>query len=81
MDNRTISNSRIEWGFMTTLLVIIPLAFAALIEPFFGAVVWGVGLAVLIRPVYERLLGYPPGGTNLSASVTPISEEGGGVAQ
>ncbi len=72
MDNRTISNSRIEWGFMITLLVIISLAFAVLIEPFFGAVVWGVVVAVLFRPVYERLLGYLPGRANLVAAITLI---------
>ncbi|ASK89003.1 putative inner membrane protein [Sphingorhabdus sp. SMR4y] len=72
MDNRTASNNRVEWGFMITLLVIISLAFAVLIEPFFGAVVWGVVVAVLFRPVYERLLDYLPGRANLVAAVTLI---------
>ena len=72
MDNRTTSETRVEWGFMITLLVIVSLAFAVLIEPFFGAIVWGVVVAVLFRPVYERLLGYLPGRTNLAAVITLI---------
>ena len=72
MDNRATSKKRVEWGFMITLLVIISLAFAVLIEPFFGAIVWGVVVAVLFRPVYERLLGYIPRRTNLAAVITLI---------
>ena len=40
MDNRGTSKSRIEWGFILTLLVVISFAFALIIEPFFGAIVW-----------------------------------------
>lgn len=72
MDNRTTSEKRVEWGFMIALLVIVSLAFAVLVEPFFGAIVWGVVVAVLFRPVYDRLLGYLPGRTNLVAAITLI---------
>lgn len=72
MDNRTTSEKRVEWGFMIALLVIVSLAFAVLIEPFFGAIVWGVVVAVLFRPVYDRLLGYLPGRTNMVAVITLI---------
>ncbi len=72
MDNRETSKKRVEWGFLITLLVIISLAFGVLIEPFFGAIVWGVVVAVLFRPVYDRLLGYLPGRTNLVAAITLI---------
>ncbi|MEP4447728.1 MAG: hypothetical protein ABJ317_07755, partial [Marinomonas sp.] len=72
MDNQAISRKRVEWGFMIALLVIVSLAFAVLVEPFFGAVVWGVVVAVLFRPVYERLLGYLPGRTNLVAGITLV---------
>ncbi|AMO73134.1 AI-2E family transporter [Sphingorhabdus sp. M41] len=72
MDNRTTSETRVEWGFMIALLVIVSLAFAVLVEPFFGAIVWGVVVAVLFRPVYERLLGYLPGRTNMAAVITLI---------
>ncbi|MFK7842805.1 MAG: AI-2E family transporter [Sphingorhabdus sp.] len=72
MDNQAISRKRVEWGFMIALLVIVSLAFAVLVEPFFGAIVWGVVVAVLFRPVYERLLGYLPGRTNLVAGITLV---------
>lgn len=72
MDNRATSKNRVEWGFMIALLVIISLAFAVLIEPFFGAIVWGVVVAVLFRPVYDRLLAYLPGKNNLAAVITLI---------
>jgi predicted PurR-regulated permease PerM len=72
MDNRATSRKRVEWGFLIALLVIVTLAFAVLIEPFFGAIVWGVVVAVLFRPVYERLLTYLPGRTNMVAGITLI---------
>ncbi len=72
MDNREFVSKRIEWGFLITLLVIVSLAFAVLVEPFFGAIVWGVVVAVLFRPVYDRLLALLPGKTNLAAVVTLI---------
>ncbi len=72
MNNRETAKKRVEWGFLITLLVIVSLAFAVLIEPFFGAIVWGVVVAVLFRPVYERLLGFFPGRTNLAAAITLV---------
>ncbi|WP_373491109.1 AI-2E family transporter [Parasphingorhabdus sp.] len=72
MDKRIVSSRRVEWGFLITLLVVISLAFSVLIEPFFGAIVWAVVVAVLFRPVYEGLLGYLPGRTNLVAGITLV---------
>ena len=72
MDNRATSKSRIEWGFILTLLVVISLAFAFIIEPFFGAIIWAVVVAVLFRPVYERLLVRLPGRTNLATVITLV---------
>ncbi len=72
MNNPAASKKRVEWGFLITLLVIVSLAFAVLVEPFFGAIVWGVVVAVLFRPVYEGLLGYLSGRTNLAAVITLI---------
>ncbi|WP_417595533.1 AI-2E family transporter [Parasphingorhabdus sp.] len=72
MDNQEKSRQRVEWSFLITLLVIVSLAFAVLIEPFFGAIVWGVVVAVLFRPVYKGLLGFMPGRINLAAGVTLI---------
>lgn len=38
------------------LLVAVSLAFAWILWPFFGAVLWGVILAIVFAPVYQRLL-------------------------
>jgi|TARA_R100001244_G_scaffold6593_6_gene7894 predicted PurR-regulated permease PerM len=72
MDKQTTSKKRVEWGFMIALLVIISLAFAVLIEPFFGAIVWGVVVAVLFRPVHDRLLSRFPDRANLCAVITLV---------
>ncbi len=72
MDHPEASKKRVEWGFLITLLVIVSLGFAVLVEPFFGAIVWGVVVAVLFRPVYEQLLDYLPGRTNLAAVITLV---------
>lgn len=60
----------IERLFLLALLVIITLAFAWLIEPFFGAIVWGVVVAVLFQPVYERIHGLMPKRANSAAFLT-----------
>ncbi len=46
---------RLEDGGFLVLLLAITLLFAWLILPFFGAIVWGVIVAILFRPVYVRL--------------------------
>jgi len=51
---------RLEDGGFLVLLLAITAVFAWLILPFFGAIVWGVIVAILFRPIYlrlERLLG------------------------
>lgn len=60
----------IERLFLIALLVIITLAFAWLIEPFFGAIVWGVVVAVLFHPVFLRIHGLMPRRTNSAAFLT-----------
>ncbi len=60
----------IERLFLLALLVIITLAFAWLIEPFFGAIVWGVVVAVLFQPVYHRIHGLMPKRANSAAFLT-----------
>ncbi|OAO04123.1 AI-2E family transporter [Parasphingorhabdus sp.] len=72
MDNPAQARTRIEWGFLIALLVTISLAFAALIKPFFGAIVWAVVVTVLFRPVYDRLLNKLSGRANRAAAVTLI---------
>ena len=38
------------------LVVVVSLAFAWILWPFFGAVLWGTILAILFVPLYQRLL-------------------------
>lgn len=60
----------IERLFLIALLVIITLAFAWLIEPFFGAIVWGVVVAVLFHPVFVWIHAVMPKRANSAAFLT-----------
>ncbi|MEW4468552.1 AI-2E family transporter [Parasphingorhabdus sp. JC815] len=62
----------IERLFVLALLIIISLAFALLIEPFFGAILWGVVVAVLFQPVYDNILNVLPSRRNFAAFLTLI---------
>lgn len=53
-----------------TLLLVVTLAFAWVLWPFFGAVFWGTVLAILFEPLHRQLLGAMPGRHNLSALLT-----------
>jgi predicted PurR-regulated permease PerM len=44
-----------DWAFLL-LLAIVSLAFAWILWPLFGAVLWGIVLAILFRPMYRRFL-------------------------
>ena len=72
MTNPLPTKKGVEWGFLVTLLVDISLAYALLIEPFFEAILWGVVVGVLFRPVYEWLLRAFSGRANLAAAVTMV---------
>ena len=52
------------------ILTILTLAFAWVIWPFFGAVMWGAILALLFRPIYLRLLHLMGERPNLAALAT-----------
>ncbi|QTD54775.1 AI-2E family transporter [Parasphingorhabdus cellanae] len=62
----------IERLFVLALVVFISLAFALLIEPFFGAIMWGVVVAVLFQPVYKKISGWLFPRINLAAFLTLI---------
>ena len=47
---------RIENQTFLLLLVVVTLAFAWVLYPFYGAVLWAVVVAVLFAPVHRRLL-------------------------
>ncbi len=52
------------------LVLAVSLAFAWVVMPLFGAVLWGVIAAMLFTPLYDRLLRRIPGRRNLAALVT-----------
>lgn len=55
-------------GFLV-LIVAITLAFFWLVLPFFGAIVWGVIVAIMFRPVYVRLERWLGGRPNTAAAL------------
>ncbi|MGZ8260290.1 MAG: AI-2E family transporter [Caldimonas sp.] len=52
------------------LLVVVTLAFAWVVWPFYGAVFWGAVLALLFQPLYLKLLARMRGRSNLAALAT-----------
>ncbi|MEM8917253.1 MAG: AI-2E family transporter [Pseudomonadota bacterium] len=64
------SASRLETGFLILLVVLVTAAFAWLIEPFFGAIVWAVVTAVLFLPIFDRLARAMNGRTSSAALLT-----------
>jgi len=62
--------SRTEDKSFLFLVLAISLAFAWVVLPLFGAVLWGVIAAMLFAPLYERLLAKMPGRRNLAALAT-----------
>ncbi|MBB5984123.1 putative PurR-regulated permease PerM [Sphingobium sp. B1D3A] len=63
---------RVEDGFFLGLVLLVTVAFALLIEPFFVAILWGVIAAILFTPVYHRLLAAFPRRPNTSAAITLV---------
>lgn len=58
-------------GFLL-LLMVVTLAFAWVLYPFYGAVLWAVVVAVLFAPVHRRLLQSMPDRPNLAAALTVL---------
>jgi predicted PurR-regulated permease PerM len=54
------------------LIVTVSLAFAWIILPFYGAVLWGTVIAILFVPLYRRLLGSMNQRRNLAALITVL---------
>lgn len=52
------------------LLLLVTVAFAAVLSPYYGAVFWGAVLALLFAPLQRRLLGRMPSHNNLAALAT-----------
>ena len=63
---------RIEHQGFLLLLTAVTLAFAWVLYPFYGAVLWAVVVAVLFAPVFRRLLQSMQGRPSLAAAVTVL---------
>lgn len=61
---------RIEDGFFLGLVILVSIAFALVLEPFFAAVLWGIIVAILFWPVNQALLRGMPGRKNSAALIT-----------
>ena len=66
----TPPSHRIEDGFFIALVIVITVAFALILEPFFIAVLWGLIAGILFQPVNRRLLKALPGWPNSAAGLT-----------
>lgn len=60
---------RFEDGGFLVLVLAITLAFAWLVLPFFGSIVWGVIIAILFRPIFLRLNAALGGRPTMAASL------------
>ena len=63
---------KIEHQGFLLLLTAVTLAFAWVLYPFYGAVLWAVVVAVLFAPVHRRLLQSMQGRPSLAAAVTVL---------
>ncbi|WP_184148850.1 AI-2E family transporter [Sphingobium lignivorans] len=72
MEPQARPGMRVEDGFFLGLVLLVTVAFALLIEPFFVAILWGVIAAILFTPVYHRLLAAFPRRPNTSAAITLV---------
>ena len=63
---------RIEHQGFLLLLVAVTLAFAWILQPFYGAVLWAVVVAVIFAPVYRKLLARMGDRRSLAAAITVL---------
>lgn len=70
MDAPHRSRITLEDGGFIALVLIVTLAFAWLLTPYFGAILWGVVVAILFTPLYRRLTIRFGGRQNLAAAAT-----------
>jgi predicted PurR-regulated permease PerM len=65
-----MNSPQLQRGVFLALLAVVTVAFLWVLMPFFGAVLWGVALAILFTPLYKRLLKQMPGRYNAAALST-----------
>jgi predicted PurR-regulated permease PerM len=63
-------NGKMENYTFLLLLVLVTMAFVWVLLPFYGAIFWGVVMAIVFAPVYRRLLPRLRGSATLAALVT-----------
>lgn len=62
----------IEDNAFLLLIIAVSLAFAWILWPFYGAILWGTIIAVLFVPLYRRILAATKHGRNLAAFLTIV---------
>jgi len=65
-----MNSPQLQRGVFFALLAIVTLAFIWILMPFFGAVMWGVALAILFTPLFKLLLRKMPERRTLAALAT-----------
>ncbi|MET3496341.1 AI-2E family transporter [Variovorax boronicumulans] len=65
-----MNSPQLQRGAFLALLAAVTVAFIWVLLPFFGAVLWGVALAILFTPLYKWLLKKMPGKRNAAALST-----------
>ncbi len=65
-----MNSPQLQRGVFLALLLAVTVAFIWVLMPFFGAVMWGVALAILFTPLYKRLLKKMPTRRTLAALAT-----------
>jgi predicted PurR-regulated permease PerM len=65
-----MNSPQLQRGVFLALLAAVTAAFVWVLHPFFGAVLWGVALAILFTPLFKWLLRKMPGKRNVAALST-----------
>ena len=65
-----MNSPQLQRGVFIALLAAVTVAFVWVLHPFFGAVLWGVALAILFTPLFKWLLKKMPGKRNAAALST-----------
>lgn len=61
---------RLEDGGFLIVLILVTIGFALLIAPYFGAILWGVVVAILFDPLNSRMIRWLGGKRNLATGLT-----------
>lgn len=61
-----------HWTFLI-FVIVVTLAFGWVISPFYGAILWGVVIAIMFVPLNRRLVRAMPGRKNTSALITLLA--------